>query len=179
MFILLLPLLCNSCYLLGGESSQKPKPSLTKCYRFNTAACCVSAHDAQVQNDYNSLLSTQCQREYDYLEDYFCYGCNPTQDQYINYVQKTITICQSYAEKVWGGALLQPSNTFDNCGMNTYWRSSVNTITPSTEWNTAFQFFYEVKPSYFSEFFIIIADNSANCYSGSLILMLGLIYLVI
>lgn len=179
MFFLLLLTLASSCTLLGGESAGKPKPSLTKCYRYNTSACCVSAHDQSIQEDYSNLLSAQCQREYDFLEDYFCIGCNPTENDFVDDTLKIIKLCKGYAESVWGGDLLLPTTNFDNCGMSTFWRNDVETIIPSAEWANAFQFFWEVKPTYFSDYYVIIYDNSdPDCYSSGLVLIAGIIYLV-
>ena len=175
MFIIILFYSVMSCELLDGQNSNKPKPSLTKCYRYNKNACCVSIHDSGIQSDYSSLLSSQCQREYDYLEDYFCFGCNPSQDQYTDPIAKTIVICKSYAENVWGGNLLQPSSTFDNCGLTTYWRANPDTIIPSAEWNNAFQFFWEVKPPYFTDYTVIITDDENPCYSFGKVFVIGLV----
>ena len=171
----------RTCTLFDGQSSQKPKPSLTKCYRFNTNACCVSAHDNQIQNEYSQILSSQCQREYDNLEDYFCFGCNPNGANYIDPINLIVYICKSYAESLWGGNILLPTNQFDNCGFTTYWRSddSGQIITPSDEWENAFQFFWEVKPPFFSDYYIVITDNSPNCYSNSMIMMIVTIFFII
>lgn len=89
------------CYLLGqrdqiaankstpsrsitkrADHKQKPFPSLTQCYRYNTFACCVSGHDTKIKSDYENLLSTTCLREYEALENYYCLGCDPEQGKY-------------------------------------------------------------------------------------------------
>ena len=66
----------DDCTLIQKEA-EKPSPSLVKCYRHNNLACCVAAHDSGIGSAYSDLLSDNCQREYNELEDYFCYGCNP------------------------------------------------------------------------------------------------------
>lgn len=181
MYFFILLGIVTPCTLLDGESSSKAKPSLTKCYRYNKDSCCVSAHDSQIQDDYSSMLSEQCQREYDNLENYFCYGCNPSQADSIDEESQTIVICKGFAESVWGGSLFKPSTNFDNCGMNTYWRGDdSSTVVPSAEWSNGYQFFWEVKPPYFENYTIVIRDSSdySNCYSFSTVIGLGMIFLV-
>lgn len=168
MFILIFSQLVLSCTLLEGEPSSKAKPSLTKCYRYNKDSCCVSAHDSQISSDYESMFSAQCQREYDLLENYFCYGCNPSQAKSTDEVNKIIYICKSFAKSVWGNDLFKPTTKYDNCGMNTYWRGDLSeTIVPSAEWSNGYQFFWEVKPTYFSDYTIVVVDSSdySDCYN--------------
>jgi hypothetical protein len=74
----------DKCTLLGGAEPAKPFPSLTQCYKQNQQACCVSAHDAQIQGEYSELLSDTCVREYQDLEHYYCLGCNPRQSEFID-----------------------------------------------------------------------------------------------
>ena len=178
---LFFPIVSLGCTLLDGDPPSKPKPSLTKCYRYNTNSCCVSAHDAQILSDYGSLLSGQCQREYDYLEDYYCIGCNALEATFVDNDLKNVYLCRAYAENIWGTSLLLPTTNFDNCGMNTFWRDDNSaTIVPSGEWANAFQFFGEVKPSYYADYNIVILDNSNSlCYSDGIGLVLGLAFLVI
>jgi len=77
------------CFLLNGGKASKPFPSLTQCYKQNQQACCVSAHDQTIQNAYGNVLSGTCIREYADLEQYFCLGCSPNADTYINYYNAT------------------------------------------------------------------------------------------
>lgn len=181
--MLLLFILSTSlaCTLLDGQDPNNPKPSLTKCYRYNTSACCVSAHDSSIQSVYESFLSSQCQREYDILEDYFCYGCNPNQSEHTDEETKVVRICEGYAKSLWGGDLLKPTKNFDNCGITTYWREDQITIVPSSEWANAYQFFWEVKPPFFEDYsiYIVNEESDEDCYSFGLVLMLVSGFLVI
>ena len=161
-----LPLvLADECTLIQDDAG-KPYPSLVKCYRYNSEACCVSAHDQEIGNAYGELLSEQCQRQYNPLEDYFCYGCNPEQGEYINHTSKVIRICESLAENVWGESLDKSTTAYDNCGMYTYWRgSNSSTVIPSKEWSNAYDFFKEVKPPYFEDYEIQIVTEGDDCFS--------------
>jgi hypothetical protein len=153
-------------------------PSLTKCYKYNKSACCVAAHDSAIQSDYSSLLPDQCQREYDGLENYFCYGCNPSEASSTHFESNTIRLCRSFVEGIWGNNLMSPTTTFDNCGMTTFWRPTdeQSTVIPSAEWANAYQFFWEVKPTFFGDFNVIIIDDSldTNCFSAAGTVLLGL-----
>lgn len=73
------------CFLLGGDKANKPFPSLTQCYKQNQQACCVSAHDQTIQSAYGDVLSGTCIREYPALEQYYCLGCSPHADNFIEY----------------------------------------------------------------------------------------------
>lgn len=181
MLFLVILTLSLACTLLDGQDPINPKPSLTKCYRFNTSACCVSAHDASIQDTYGSFLSSQCQREYDYLEDYFCFGCNPAQGDFTDEANKVIRICESYAKRLWNEDLLMPTKTFDNCGITTFWRDEPVTIVPSSEWANAYQFFWEVKPPFFEDYsiYIVNSDSDEDCYNVGLTLLFASLILVI
>ena len=61
------------------DNAWQPFPSLTQCYKNNQLSCCVSAHDAYIESQYASILSSTCLREYQLLENYFCLGCYPDQ----------------------------------------------------------------------------------------------------
>lgn len=79
----------DSCFLLNGATSAKPFPSLTQCYKQNQRACCVSAHDETIGNVYGGLLSGTCVREFEALEQYYCLGCSPYADNFINWYNST------------------------------------------------------------------------------------------
>jgi hypothetical protein len=127
------------------------------------------------------MFSSQCQREYEQLENYFCLGCNPSQADSTDEVNKIIYLCTDFAKGVWGNDLFKPSTKFDNCGMNTYWRGEdfTETVVPSAEWANGYQFFWEVKPSYFEDYTIVIRDKSdySKCYSFGR--LFGVIFLFI
>lgn len=120
IWLFIIGALGQNCSLIPGEEASAPNPSLVKCYRQNNLACCISAHDQNIQAKYAKLLPTQCQREYDNLEDYFCFACHSSQGKYVDSVNMTVTLCPSYAENVWGGDLDKPSTSYDNCGVYTY-----------------------------------------------------------
>lgn len=84
------------CFLRSGEKPKKPFPSLTQCYKNNQKACCVSAHDASIESEYTGLLSSTCLREYPFLEHFFCLGCNPDMNNFIQwYHPETKSKCQT------------------------------------------------------------------------------------
>jgi len=77
----------DSCFLLGSATKQpaKPFPSLSQCYKQNSNACCVSAQDSTIGDAYGGLFSGTCVREYAALAQFYCYGCDPQSDLYINW----------------------------------------------------------------------------------------------
>lgn len=81
----------KSCFLLGGSKADKPFPSLTQCYKQNQQACCVSAHDETIAGAYGNILSGTCIREYEDLEQYYCLGCSPDADSFIDWYNATTT----------------------------------------------------------------------------------------
>jgi len=72
-------------------AASQPFPSLTQCYKQNQQACCVSAHDSTISGEYEGLLSGTCIREYPDLETYYCLGCAPDSDEYIDYYHNAST----------------------------------------------------------------------------------------
>mmetsp|Transcript_27502 Transcript_27502/g.49536 ORF Transcript_27502/g.49536 Transcript_27502/m.49536 type:complete len:190 (+) Transcript_27502:210-779(+) len=159
----------EDCTLLGGDDASKPSPSLVKCYRFNKLSCCVSAHDQTIKDDYEDFMSASCQREYNDMEDYFCFGCHPDQGQYVDIEKKEVYICESYAEEVWGDDMDSTSDEYDNCGMYSYWRNTSETIVQSLEWKNGAEFFAEVKPPYFQDYTIVIVGNGddRDCFGSA------------
>lgn len=172
IWLLIQPLVfANDCVLIDSDAA-KPSPSLVKCYRFNKLACCISAHDQQILSDYEEFMSASCQREYDNLEDYFCFACQVEQSDYVDVVNQELYFCESYAETVWGGSLDKNSDEYDDCGMYSYWRDETTTIVPSLEWNNGYEFFAEVKPPYFENYTIIIVgdDDDHDCFNSASVL---------
>ena len=86
--------------------SQKPvaniqlKNGLDLCTQYATESCCTALHDRVMFN----LIHTDSQMSTPDYRNYMCFGCSPTQPQFTNETAKTITICQSTAEKIWSGA---------------------------------------------------------------------------
>ncbi|CAG9335287.1 unnamed protein product [Blepharisma stoltei] len=161
MFLILLigAVFAYNCTLLPGSDSRDPNPSLVKCYRQNGSSCCVSAHDQHIQSVYGQIFPDQCQREYGWMEDYFCFGCHPSQGKHTDEANMTVTLCKGYAEDIWGGDLSKRTKKYDNCGMYTYWRANPQTVIPSLEWDNAYEFFDEVKPPYFENYTILISEK--------------------
>lgn len=164
LVLLILSVFADEDCTLLKDSPEKPSPSLVKCYRHNTNACCVSAHDAHIQGVYESFFSAQCQREYNNMEDYFCFACNPTQGEFVDEVTKTVYVCEEFAKRVWGSSLDGRTEDYDNCGMYTYWLESSETILPSSYFATAYEFFAVVKPPYFTDYTIDITRNK-DCFN--------------
>ena len=168
----------ETCPLLAGMPASKPSPSLWKCYKYNKKACCVSTHDNAINGAYAHLLSSSCQRSFADLEAYFCTGCNPASGDYMNNAQRTLTLCRNYAERVWGGQLELPSDSFDSCGLNTYWRANSTTVMQSKEWPNAYAFFAEVKPPYFEGYTVRVVPDDEPCFDmGKTLALLGLAFL--
>ena len=51
-------------------------PSLVKCYKNNKNACCNAGQDAFIQSAMVAFLPDSCQRSFDEIQKYFCFGCN-------------------------------------------------------------------------------------------------------
>ena len=74
-------------------------------------ACCISAHDDSISKMMANMLPSACQRKFNELELYFCYGCHYDEPSstYRSNTTKKITLCQNYAERLWGGDLTKVS----------------------------------------------------------------------
>ena len=44
---------------------------------------------------------------------------------------KTIKVCKSYLESIWGAPLNESTTKFDGCGFYTYWRDQPKAVLPS------------------------------------------------
>lgn len=176
--VLLVVAASDYCPLMNGMESSKPSPSLWKCYKYNKEACCVSTHDNVINDAFESLMSSSCQRSFGDLETYFCTGCNPLSGKNINTVDRSLTLCRTFAEAVWGNTLELPSDSFDNCGMNTYWRKNSTTVMQSKQWPNAYAFFAEVKPPYFEDYTIRIVSDDQPCFDAAFRVFLSFLALV-
>ena len=130
-------------------------------------ACCISAHDDAIDELYKVLLPDACQRSYSELELYYCYGCHYTEPTatYRTANTKRITLCQDYAERLWGGDLSKPSTMYDDCGITKYWEADNPIVIPSLEWNNAYEFFAVAKPPFFQDYTIVITSSSTvDCF---------------
>ena len=147
------------------KAPTKPFPSLTQCYKNNQGACCVSAHDAYIESMYGEILSTTCLRQFPYLEQYYCLGCNPDQGKWVvgnDYTYETdsggnavtdatgspvwnfdLRICRSFMD-----FLYMPDEelyNYDKCGLLD---GGVGYLPTSRFFNSS-QFINVIKPPYF------------------------------
>ncbi len=132
-----------------------------------------------------AFFPESCQRSFEEMERYFCYGCtakeprssnvtrlvNATTGKVTNATKRTIELCKSYVEQLWGGDVNKPTTRFDKCGMTTFWLDSpndANVLLPSINFNTAAEFFKTVKPPLFEDYEIVIVDENLrpDCYGN-------------
>lgn len=73
-----------------------------QCYRDNPSSCCNSVADDEIKTIYSDLLSSSCYRKFPTLEAYFCYACSSSENANTNREDKTIKICKTFLEDVWG-----------------------------------------------------------------------------
>lgn len=90
----------QACFLLGGQLSEQPFPSLSQCYKHNgpEGACCVSAHDSVIGDTYSGLFSESCAREFPLLAQYYCLGCDALADSYIDWYNTNKTVWEGSSE---------------------------------------------------------------------------------
>ena len=88
------------CELIKIEV-KAPKPSLSKCYKYNTGACCNSVHDETINSNLANLLPSSCLIKYPLLIDLFCLGCSPFQTHFTDKKAKKLKICKSFLESLW------------------------------------------------------------------------------
>lgn len=178
------------------RQAQKPFPSLTQCYKNNQLSCCVSAHDAYIESQYASILSSTCLREYQLLENYFCLGCYPDQGKFLvedNTTSSvspyklgdkgngvfTLRICKSFVEELYNPDI-QGSYNYDNCGL-----LDPNTgegYLPKERYANYSEFIEAIKPPYFENVKWLVIDDKASttpCFSASTTMQMGIMTLVI
>lgn len=147
------------------QEPAKPFPSLTQCYKNNQRACCVSAHDAYIESMYGQILSATCLRQFSYLEQYYCLGCNPDQGKWVvgneytyvtdssgNAVPGTdglpqwnfdMRICTSFMEFLYDPD--EEVSNYEKCGL----LSDGVGYLPTSRYFNASQFIAAIKPPYF------------------------------
>ena len=181
----------DSCTLTGKESKD-PFPSLSKCYKYNNEACCMSVHDDYIDQYVASILSPSCIRKYTDFENLMCFGCHPLESKYTgeytitmndtNTTIKTIRICRSFALTLWDSpessnyeALNNPTTNFDNCGFKTDLdelkniSNGKNYILPSEKFHNFSDFFNYIKIPFYEDYEIQIQNETDdNCYNYSL-----------
>ena len=174
---------------LTRKPSQDPFPSLSKCYKYNNEACCLSVHDDYISSHVDSILSPSCVRKYPEFENLMCFGCHPLESNYI--VNDTIRICKSFAENLWNSTevedgLNQPTTVFDNCGFKVDLEDLSNLangssyIIPSEVFPSIYAFFDYIKIPFYEDYKIEIVDsNDETCYNYSLYIKICLFYFIL
>ena len=166
---------------LTRKPSQDPFPSLSKCYKYNNEACCMSVHDDYIDGEINKILSESCIRKYSEFENLMCFGCHPLESNYIDKDNKIIRICKSFAVNLWDGpdsenyeALNKPTTIFDNCGFKVDYGDLENLtnesyIIPSEKFHNFSHFFDHIKIPFYEDYTVEIQDETnENCYNYSL-----------
>ena len=166
---------------LTKKGSQDPFPSLSKCYKYNNEACCMSVHDDYINDYVESILSSSCIRKYPEFENLMCFGCHPLESNYIDTDKKIIRVCKSFAESLWNNSesenintLDYPTTIFDNCGFKVELDSLIEKtngslyIIPSEEFLNFSDFFEYIKIPFYEDFKIVIQEETNDtCYNNS------------
>lgn len=187
----------DSMCKLTQVNATKPTPSLTQCYKHNTKACCVLGHDEAIKEEYRTLLSTPCFREFELLEHYFCIGCHPLQHRFVTSTgsNPVLRICETFAEAIFQERL-------ESCGLNlpvinldatednpaAVWNFNYE-LSPSTEiprfrqvvlpkfvFRNATQFLNAMKPPFFEAYEIVVVSDDtedALCFSCAFVSRVG------
>ena len=184
----------NKCTLTGNES-QDPFPSLSKCYKYNNEACCLSVHDDYINEQINMLLSESCIRKYAEFENLMCFGCHPMESKYIDKEKLTIKICKKFALRLWNNSETDDANIlnktttiFDNCGFKVELFDNLTDkkyIIPSQTFGNFTHFFKEIKIPFYEDYTIEVVDgDEETCYNHSPnispnIIMSNMLYLLL
>lgn len=186
----------GSC-TLTHRPSQDPFPSLSKCYKYNNEACCLSVHDDYISGYIDNLLSPSCIRKYTDFENLMCLGCHPLEYRYIGNgtdeygnVTKYIRICKSFADSLWNSSdsensLDKPTHVFDNCGFKVDAFEGEDRfkdysyIIPSEEFHNIYEFFDYIKIPFYEDYEIKIQNETDdNCYNYSFFIKINLVFIV-
>lgn len=166
--------LTHTSYLVVSNFNQ-PKPSLAKCYRYNTGACCTSVHDDYITKELSKLLTNSCLFKYPDLVDLFCLGCSSFQPSFTDPKTKTIKICKGFLESLWIKhavntnqnftiTLDTPTTVFDNCGFKITPYLSKHTdkgyVIPSVLFSNATDFLNKMDFPFFEDYTFEIFDDS-------------------
>lgn len=178
---------------LTKKPSQDPFPSLSKCYKYNNEACCLSVHDDYISNQIDSILSPSCVRKYPDFENLMCLGCHPLEHKYVynktdefGNVTHYIRICKSFAESLWNcteeGSLDSPTHVFDNCGFKVDLLEDFQEfenerfVIPSEVFHNFSEFFHFIKIPFYEDYEIEIQEETDdNCYNYSLFIKINLV----
>jgi hypothetical protein len=92
---------------LTGNTPDKPFPSLSQCYRYNSISCCSSVQDYYIKQALNDLLTNNCLTKYPGLTDLFCMFCSPFEPNFNNRNdtlsgnKRKIKVCKSFMNNLW------------------------------------------------------------------------------
>ena len=166
---------------LTRKPSQDPFPSLSKCYKYNNEACCMSVHDDYIDEIIQQILSSSCIRKYTEFENLMCFGCHPLESKYIDTENHIIRICRSFAVSLWNGpesedyeALNKPTTIFDNCGFKVELEeltalTNESYIIPSEAFANFSDFFKYIKIPFYEDYTIELqTETNDSCYNSSL-----------
>ncbi len=176
LFLIIPQVISEDLCTLTNKTKADPSPSLLKCYKYNNEACCMSVHDDAIDAYINEIFSPSCVRKFPLFEILMCFGCHPNENKYINITTqpKTIRICRSFAESLWGGDLNEPTKVFDQCGFKTDFLEEGNDkankeyLIPSQEYKNFWSFFEDVKIPFYRDYNITIQDEDNDfCYQKS------------
>ena len=175
----------NQC-TLTNQPSRDPFPSLSKCYKYNNEACCLSVHDEIISDYIQNLLSTSCIRKYTQFENIMCLGCNPLESNYLGVDDngnKIIRVCKSFAISMWNSSgddgIYHKTEVFDNCGFKTqiftnnskkfkYLNGGEKYIIPSKFFDNFTDFFEYIKIPFYEDYKIVIQnETNEHCYDKS------------
>ena len=136
----------NKECLLSTKPPDKPFPSLSFCFRNNVEACCLTAHDGIIKDNYGGFMPDACSSGFILFEQLQCLGCHPMQPLVVetfatearkqefkeanpdsfreddNIVGK-VELCRNFVELLYLDAksedvktLDEPTTKFDDCG---------------------------------------------------------------
>jgi len=178
---------------LTRRPSQDPFPSLSKCYKYNNEACCLSVHDDYISSYIDSILSPSCVRKYTDFENLMCLGCHPLEHKYIDKPNQKIRICKSFAESLWNSSdtdnsLDGPTYVFDNCGFKVELDTLLDDdrfkdeqyLIPSESFDNFSDFFNYIKIPFYENYTIEIQNNTDdNCYNYSFFIKINLVSIIL
>ena len=110
------------------------------------------------------MVSPNCQENFDELLQYFCFGCYASQPAFTDTKKKELRICRDFANRMWGGQdgdLDIPSRMYDNCGLNI----NGQILIQSKYFSKSSDLFSLVKPTYFTDYKIVIVEDNDNCFN--------------
>ena len=165
---------------LTNTKPDKAFPSLVKCYKNNKSSCCNAGQDAYIKDKMEAFFPDSCQRSFDEITRYFCFGCTSKEPKAVRTIttnatstkpatsRKAIIMCKSYIEELWGGVLTKPTTRFDNCGMTLPDGSGSKVILPSLQFQNVSQFLSAVKPPLYDDYEILVIDDKdyMDCYGN-------------